>query len=132
MFYHYQIGSSSKGREAREEEPGPLLLTVVTAGVAVAGLGVGQGGAQDWADLQACSEGGQGEPLFTVHCLLPCRMRTQRCRTGLAKVDDTWVLYGAIFLCPFQRTGLAKVGWRVVQGYGHFLIIPSEKNGYLR
>ena len=63
MFYHYQIGSSSKGREAREEEPGPLLLTVVTAGVAVAGLGVGQGGAQDWADLQACSEGGQGEPL---------------------------------------------------------------------
>ena len=65
--YHYQIGSSSKGREERVEGPGPPpLLTVVTAGPAggeeEAGRGAGRGVglARGWADLLACSEGRQG------------------------------------------------------------------------
>ena len=87
--YHYQIGSSSRGREVKVVEPGPLPpLTVVTGPAGweeEAGRAAGQGAGLDrgWADLLACSEGRQ----VVLNLLSRCLQGTENTVRGREGTD---------------------------------------------
>ena len=107
-IYHYQIGSSSRGREERVEGPDPPPpLTVVTGPAGweeEVGRAAGRGDrqARGWADLLACSE----EPRGELNLLSSCLRGTENTAQGREGTDLRLLLLLLLLLPRTPPTSL--------------------------